>query len=47
MNKKVWLVLLGLLTLALATACAGDTPKEAPAAPEITGPALVLFYTDN
>jgi hypothetical protein len=47
MNKKVWLVFLGLLILALTAACSGETSVDAPAVPEITGPALVLFYTDN
>ncbi len=47
MNKKVWLALLGLLVLAITTACAGDTPMDEPVVPEVTGPALVLFYTDN
>lgn len=37
--------LLGLL-LGLVTACGGTTPAGEPA-PEITGPALVMFYTDN
>ncbi len=47
MNKKAWLALLGLLVLALTAACAGNTQTEDPEVPEITGPALVLFYTDN
>lgn len=43
-----WIKLLGLLSLlmGLLMACGGEGSADEPA-PEIEGPALVMFYTDN
>jgi hypothetical protein len=46
MNVRPWLGTTILVMLILSTvACAGNETEEA--APEIEGPALVMFYTDN
>jgi hypothetical protein len=41
-------IALALLILVAAVACAGDGSNESVDGPtEVTGPALVMFYTDN
>lgn len=44
-TRFLLITLLSLLSYAV-TAC-GGTPSDEAAAPEVEGPALVMFYTDN
>ena len=41
------LLALALLVLAIAVACSSGNADESGNNPEVTGPALVMFYTDN
>ncbi len=42
------IIALALLILVVAGACSGGSANEAVDSPtEVTGPALVMFYTDN
>lgn len=45
---RVWwrLLLLMLLIGGVTAACGGETAEET-GQPQLTGPALVMFYTDN
>jgi len=45
----LWLAILSALLVGLA-ACSGEAPAETPPAgtpPDLNGPALIMFYTDN
>ena len=44
MKLSFWLVTLSVLIVGLA-ACSDEQPAETP--PDLSGPALIMFYTDN
>jgi hypothetical protein len=44
MKPWLWLVILSALMAGLA-ACNNEKPAGAP--PDLSGPALIMFYTDN
>lgn len=44
MKVWLWLVIFSALTGVLA-ACSNEQPAGAP--PDLAGPALIMFYTDN
>jgi hypothetical protein len=47
MKRWFWGTAVSLMALLLATVSCGSVENEALAVPEISGPAFVLFYTDN
>ncbi|GJM40715.1 MAG: hypothetical protein DHS20C20_09970 [Ardenticatenaceae bacterium] len=46
MWKKFWITAVALIPLLFAAAACNGSPPEASSS-EISGPAFVLFYTDN
>jgi hypothetical protein len=47
-RRGSFLIVLAILIIAAVAACTGDDAKETGSeAVDVTGPALVMFYTDN
>ncbi|WP_420645251.1 hypothetical protein [Candidatus Leptofilum sp.] len=47
MNRWIWKTAVALIVLLFTAVSCGSSDAEPAAVPEVTGPAFVLFYTDN